>query len=171
MRASAIENEGEEDQALEDHGDRLVTQLLDRVKGVAQQCRVGREHHQEKARKQQAVQVTDRQHGGQNGESDHRHQQTKRHHVAEVPLDLVVVPRAFADEKDVEAEIQHDADDRRDVDQHGERAVTIRRQRVDHVEDRRQGDQARDDLRRENDDRVAKGPRAEPQACGRRDVC
>jgi hypothetical protein len=42
---------------------------------------------------------------------------------------------------------------------------------MNQVKDRNEGEQARDNLRGEHDDRVAKRPRAQPQAGGRRFGC
>ena len=164
MRGPAIQDEREQDGALENYPDRFVAELLHRVKAVSQQRRIRGEDHEDEARDEQVAEAERDHERNQKHKAHGGHHEPQRHHVAQVALDLAVVARALADEKNVEAEVQNHADDRGQVDEHGEGPVARRTQPPDHVEHGHQRDQARDDLGCEHDDRVAEGSRAEPQA-------
>ena len=75
MRAAAVQDKREQDDALEYDGDGLVTKLLNGVQPIAQQAGVGRQDHQEKAGHQEAGQSDRVQHGGQQHEAERGHEQ------------------------------------------------------------------------------------------------
>ena len=114
--SDAIDHQGEEDQAFEDDGDSLITELLHGVEAVAQQRRVRGQDHQDETRQQQGAKTNGNDQRGEQEESDDRHEQSQRHDVAHVALDLFVMARPLAHEEDVETEVEHHACDRCEVD-------------------------------------------------------
>ena len=168
VRQTSVQDEGKEHDALEHDRDRLETQLLDRVETVAQQRRVRSQDHEHEAGDDEVAEADRIDEDRQHEQGDDRHEKPERHHVAQVALDLVAVTRPFADEQDVESEVQGDAGDRGQVDERREDAVIVSAQLADHVEDGEESDQARDDLCGQDDGRVAERPRPQAQAGGRR---
>ncbi len=153
------EHEREQDGALKHDRRRFVAQALNRVQGVAEKGRVGRQDHEQKARHQEAAQAGDGERDGKDHKAGHRHQDPQRHDVAQVALDLGGMAGALANVEDVETEIEDHAHDGRVVDECCEGSVRRRRepsQRGDHSD---QGDESCDHLRRKHEHRVAEGPR------------
>ncbi len=146
----AVDDEAEQQRAFENDRDGLVAEPLHRVEGVAEQRGVRGEDHQRETWREQEAEARDVDKDREHDQARDRHQRAQRHDVAEVALDLGRAPRPLAHEQDVEAEVEHDADDRRVVDEGGEGSVVRGTKVLGGRDNSYQRDETRNDLRREH---------------------